>query len=104
MPIRRHGRGWEVRIQHGGRRLSKTVATRSDALHLEAVWRQRLNDTKAGRAPSYGLEEALHRWLTNEALNLKSYDDMRNKVALMYGQIKGKALHEVDQAADQVKS
>jgi integrase len=104
MPIRKHGNGWEVRIQHGGRRLSKTVATRSDAQHLEAVWRQRLNDTKAGRAPSYGLEEALHRWLTGEALALKSYEDLKSKVALMYDACKGRHLDEIVAAADQVKA
>lgn len=104
MPIRRHGRGWEVRIQHGGRRLSKTVATRSDALHLEAVLRQRLNDSRAGRAPTYGLEEALHRWLTGEALALKSYEDLKKKVALMYDQVQGRPLHEVVEAAEKVRS
>lgn len=104
MPIRRHGKGWEVRIQSGGRRLSKTVATRSDAQYLEARWRQRVNENRSGRFPTYGLEEALHRWLTGEALSLRSYDDLKSKVALMYPACQGLGFHEILSAADTVKS
>lgn len=100
MPIRRHGRGWEVRVQHAGRRVSKTVATRSDAYHLESKLRQRTNDSRAGRTPQYGLEEAFERWLTGEAASLKSPETAQSVTRAIYPQIQGRLLSEtVDVAA-----
>lgn len=104
MPIRRHGNGWEVRLQHAGRRLSRTVATRQDAQSLEARLRQRINDTRAGRAPAYTLEEAVHRWLTGEAKALRSHANLLNKTRLLYPFIKGRGLHELPDVAAEVKA
>ena len=101
MPIRRHGSGWEVRIQHGGRRYSKTVATRSDAQFLEARLRQRVNDTRVGRVPSYSIEEALTRWLTDEAPRLRS--DSRYLVKALLPHIHGKGLEHVVEVADALR-
>ena len=103
MPIRKHGAGWEVRIQHGGRRFSRTVATRSDAQYLEARLRQRLNDVRAGRIPTYSLEEAFARWLKGEAARLKSYRSTESVVRRVFPAIKGRALHEVIEAAAEVE-
>lgn len=103
MPIRKHGAGYEVRIQHGGRRYSKTLATRSDAQYLEAKLRQRVNDTRAGRVPSYSLEEALTRWLREEFPRLKSQQSHRSLVKALLPYIKGRGLHDVPEVAEDVK-
>lgn len=103
MPIRKHGAGWEVRIQHGGQRYSKTVATRSDAQYLEARLRQRVHDTRAGRVPSFTLEEALERWLREEFPRLKSQQSHRSLVKLLLPFCEGKALAEVVEVANEVR-
>lgn len=103
MPIRKHGTGWEVRIQHGGRRLSKSVATRADALVLEAKLRQRVNDAKAGRIPSYSLEEAFTRWLTGEASRLKSYESLQSVVRRVFDSIKDRPLTAIQEVAAEIE-
>ena len=104
MPIRKHGAGWEVRVQHGGRRYSKTVATRSDAQYLEARLRQRVNDTRVGRVSSYTLEEALARWLREELPRLKSQTTHRSLVRAILPVISGKSLLDVPAVADQIRT
>ena len=103
MPIRRHGNGWEVRLQHGGVRYSKTVATRSDAQYLEARLRQRVNDTRAGRHPSFTLEEALERWLREEFPRLKSHETHRSLIKHILPFTGGKALEQVVEVADLIR-
>lgn len=103
MPIRKHGRGWEVRLQHGGRRYSKTVATRSDAQYLEARLRQRVNDTRAGRVSSYSLEEALARWLREEFPRLKSQQSYRSLTKAVLPLAVGKGLGQVVEVADAIR-
>lgn len=103
MPIRRHGAGWEVRVQHGGRRYSKTVATRSDAIYLEAKLRQRVNDTRAGRTPSYSLEEGLERWLREEFPRLRAKNSYRSLVKTTLPFISGRSLEQVVDAADAIR-
>lgn len=71
MPVRRHGKTWEARVQFGGRRLSRSFANRRDAFEWERRTRGRLEDSRVGRTPGYSLEEALHRWLTGEAAVLR---------------------------------
>lgn len=104
MPIRRHGGGWEVRLQHGLRRISKTVASRSDAQYLEATLRRQINDTRAGRTPSYSLEQALGRWITDELPRLKSQTSHRSLVKAILPYIAGKSLHDVAKVADDIKA
>jgi len=103
MPIRRHGRGWEVRLQHGGRRFSRTVATRGDAQLLEAKLRQRVNDTRAGRTPTYSLEEAFLRWLNGEARTLKSRKTTESIVRRVFDSLKGRSLDEVVDVAREIE-
>lgn len=103
MPIRKHGNGYEVRVQFAGRRLSKTVATRTDALQLEAKLRTRINDSRAGRVPSYSLEEAFARWLTGEARDLKSLESVRSVIRRVFDQVKDRALEEGDEVARDIE-
>lgn len=102
MSIRPHGKGWEVRVQHGGDRPSRTFRTYRDAQDYERRLKQRLADHRVGRAPQYSLEEALGRWLTGEASGLRSHRNLVNKVRAMYPQVRGKRLEEVVTAADEV--
>ncbi len=103
MPIRRHGKGWEVRIQHGGRRLSQTVSTRADALYLEARLRQRISDTRVGRVPGYSLEEALERWAREEFPQLKSKKSHRSLVKAILPFAAGQPLSQVHEVAGKIK-
>lgn len=103
MPVRKRGNGWEARIQHGGRRFSRIVATRSDALYLEARWRQQTNDARAGRPARYTIEKAIHRWLTGEAQALRSHANLLNKVRMLYPHIKDRPLEDLSDAAEAVK-
>jgi len=103
MPIRRHGKGWEVRIQHGGRRYSKTVGTRSDAVYLEARLRQRVSDSRAGRVPSYTFEEALARWIREELPRLKSQKTYRSLIRAILPFSAGKSLSMVVDMADAIR-
>jgi integrase len=102
VPIRKHGAGWEVRIQHGGRRYSKTVATRSDALLVEARMRQQFNDSRAGRIPQYTFEEALRRWLNEEHPRLKSSHASLVKAILPHGT--GRLLSGVAAIAEAIRT
>lgn len=103
MSIRRHGRGWEVRIQHGGQPISKTLATRSDAAYFEATVKKRINDTRAGRIPTYTLEEAFVRWLSREARQLKSFDNHASIVRRIFSSIQKRPLHEIVEVAGAIE-
>lgn len=102
MPIRRHGSGYEVRIQQAGSRLSRSFRSRSDAAEFERRTRQRLEDHRVGRLPAYSLEEALDRWLGGEAKALRSFHNLQNKVRAIYPHIRGKPLTAIADAAEEV--
>lgn len=104
MPVRRHGPGWEARVQSAGRRLGKTFTSRRDAQEWEARFRARIADSRVGRAPRYALSEAVNRWLTADAKSLKSYDSLLEKVRVIYPHIQGRALHEVGEVAAAIKA
>lgn len=103
MPIRPHGKGWEVRVQHAGDRPSKTFRSFRDAQDYERKVRARVADHRVGRTPRYSLEEAIERWLDGEALMLKSHANLENKVKAMLPFIEGRAFHEVADVAEEVK-
>lgn len=102
MPIRKHGAGWEVRVQFGGARSSKSFGTYRDAQEYERRFKQRIEDHRVGRAPQYTLEEALARWLEGEAKSLRSHANLVNKVRAIYPQVKGRSLLEVADVAEEV--
>lgn len=104
MPVRRHGKTWEARVQFGGRRLSRSFEHRRDAFEWERRTRGRLEDHRVGRTPQYTLEEALHRWLTGEASTLKSHADLIKKVRTIYPFAKGQALTEIVDVAEALKA
>jgi integrase len=104
MPIRRHGKSWEVRIRSVKPEISRSFSRYRDAAEFERRALQRIEDSRVGRTPAYTLEEAVDRWLGNEAKALRSFDNLQNKVKALYPYIKGKVLSEVGAAADSLKA
>lgn len=104
MSIRPHGKGWEVRVQHTYGRPSKTFRNYRDAQEYERALKARINDHRVGRTPRYTLNEGLERWLSVEAKTLKSYDKLKKQVALLYIVTSGRALDEVVDVAEDIKT
>lgn len=102
MPIRPHGRGWEVRVQHAGGRPSRTFGAYKDAQEYERRLKQQIADHRVGRPQAHSLEQAVERWLDGEAKGLKSYKNLVDKVRAIYPQMKGKALTQVADVAEEV--
>jgi integrase len=102
MPIRKHGAGWEVRVQHAGGRISRSFGSYKDAQEFERRHKQRIADHRVGRAAQHSLEEAVERWLDGEAKQLRSYRSLEDKVRVMLPQIIGKPLEAVAEAAEEV--
>lgn len=103
MPIRRHGRGFEVRVQHVGRRISRTFGSYRDAQDFERRHRNRIADHRVGRTAQYSLEEAIERWLYGEAKLLRSHRHLENMVRVMLPHITGRKLAEIPEAAEAIK-
>jgi integrase len=103
MPIRRHGRGFEVRVQYLGRRISRSFESFRDAQDYERRHRNRIADHRVGRTAQYSLEEAIERWLYGEAKLLKSHRHLENMVRVMLPHITGRKLSEIPEAAEAVK-
>lgn len=102
MPIRRHGKGYEVRIQQAGRRISRSFGSYRDAAEFESRAKQRLRDRRVWRTARYTLEEALARWLTGEATTLRSHRSLLYKVRSISPQVQGRLLTEVADVAEAV--
>jgi integrase len=103
MPIRRHGKGFEVRIRSVKPEISRSFRRYRDAAEFERRTLQRLEDSRVGRTPTYTLEEAVDRWLGNEAKALQSFRNLQNKVRAIYPHIQGKRLDQLAEAAEDVK-
>ena len=103
MPVRKHGHSFQARIQIGGQRFGETFATKKDAAEWERLQRSRITDHQVGRTPDYTLNEALTRWLTNEAAQLESYENLKDKVRTMLQHTENRLLADVVGAADAVK-
>lgn len=104
MPIRKHGKGWEVRVQHAYGRASRSFGDYRDAQEYERTLLHRINDHRVGRIPRYSLAEALEKWLKVEAKSLQSYENLVDKTRLLYPFIKGRRLDEIAEVAEEVKA
>lgn len=102
MPIRRHGKGWEVRLRRVKPEISKSFRRYRDAAEFERRALQRIEDSRVGRSPAYTLEEAIDRWLGNEAKSLQSFDNLQNKVRAIYPHIRGRLLADLPAVAEKV--
>lgn len=79
MSVRRKGRGWEIRFQHAGSPVSRLVrGAKTDAQRIERELRTRLERGAPGLA-RHTIEDALIRWLENEARGLRSYENLKDK-------------------------
>lgn len=103
MSVRRHGRGWEVRIRSVKPEISRSFRNYRDATEFERRTKQRLEDRRVGRTPSHTLEEAIDRWLGNEAKALQSFGNLQNKVRALYPFIRGRSLDDLADVAEEVK-
>lgn len=104
MPIRKHRAGWQIRIQFGGRRVERTIGgTKADAKAYEARLRREFVENRVGPARSYTIEEALARWLKGEAMALKSYESLLDKVAQIRPFVARKPLDDVADAAQAIR-
>lgn len=104
MPIRKHRAGWQIRIQFGGRRVERTIGgTKADAKAFEARLRREFVETRVGPARSRTIEEALARWLKGEAMAMKSYESLLDKVAQIRRFVAGKPLDDIADAAQAIR-
>lgn len=63
MPIRAHGRGWQVRVQVRGRRIVQTVVgTKAQAKAVEARIRADIAANLAGQRAPHTFADAITRW------------------------------------------
>lgn len=107
MPVRKRGDRWHVRLQIGGQRIERSLgpaATKADALDFEAKLRKDFIDGRIGRAPARSVEDALVKWLQDEAANLKSYDNLLSKVRAIREDCKDTKLSDIVTVAEAVKA
>lgn len=104
MPIRPKGAGYEVRVQYAGRRYGRSFRSREQARRWEAQLRERLSDRELGRTPKITLDEAIGRWLEQDASGLKSRDSLVRKVRVILPYVGTMHLHEIPAAAELVKA
>jgi integrase len=107
VPIRKHGRRWQIRVSAGGgRRIERTLpvgATRRDALDAETALRRAQIDVAAGRAPQRLIDEALDRY-EQEAKHLKSYHhDLRYRIAILRSYTQKRWLGALSEVADTLR-
>lgn len=89
MAVRKRGGSWEVRLEIGGREISRSLgagSTKADARELETRIKRDVVDGKVGRAPKRTISEAIERWLDGEAKGHKDArgDDTRTRMWLEY--------------------
>lgn len=99
MPVRRRGASWQARIQHAGQRIERTFPSRALALEFERRTRARILDRRVGRPLTYGLAEALERWLREDAATLRSARDLENKARMLMPYCTGRTIEEIGDVA-----
>lgn len=102
MPIRRYRTGWEVRIQHQGKRVSRSFAVFRDAQEFERRYRSRVQDHRVGRTPRHTLSEAFGRWIDEELPRLKSQKWFKSLLTILLPFVKGRSLEEVPEVAEAI--
>ena len=106
MPVRKRGDTWYVRLQIVGQRIERSLgsaASKADALDYEAKIRKDVIAGKVGRAPDRSLEDAIVKWLTDEASQLKSKDTILSQIRAIRPSCAGKKLTDIVAVAEQIK-
>lgn len=109
MPVRKHGRRWQVRVTVArGERIERTLpagATRADARALEAALVRRSIEVASGRQPTRLIDEAINQWLASGATTLRSYkSDLRYRIEVLRGYTGGHALDDLPDVAERIKA
>ena len=106
MSVRKRGDIWHVRLQVGGQRIERSLgpsATKADALDYEAKIRQDIVSGKIGRSPARSLDDALAKWLSEEAASLRSVRTIYSQARAIRDECAGKKLSEIVDVAEAVK-
>lgn len=106
MPVRKRNGSWRVRIQHGGKRIERSLkapSTRQDALDYEAKIRSDFVAGRVGRSKKHTIEDALSRWLQGEASTLRSYKNLLTKVRQIVPFITDTPLTSIVDAGERIK-
>jgi integrase len=107
MSAYKRGDRWHVRFQVAGQHFSSTLGaagTRADAIAYEARIRADLLAGKLGKMPSRSVDDALAKWLENEASQLKSYANLLGKVRAVMEHTKGVPLQDIATVAQNIRS
>lgn len=106
MPLRKRGAVWEVSVTVSGQRVRKSAgrrATKEDAYQLEHQLRRQLLDSRAGKTPRISLSAAITRWLDGHNKTLRSAEHNESHVRALLPFIKGKAIRDAPEVAQQVR-
>lgn len=98
---------WNVRLQIGGQRIQRALgpaARKEDALQLEAQIRREALDDRIGKAPARSLDEALARWIRDDASGLKDHAGHIAKARAIRPHCAGRRLDQIVEAAESVKA
>lgn len=101
MPDKRNGR-WYTDIYIHGRRVRRSLGpkgTRKDAVALEAKLQQDALNSKVGRKPNRTFDDALLKWLKEDATQLKSYQNLLSKARQVRNYLSGTPLDQSHKAA-----
>lgn len=102
MPIRKHGRRWEVDVSVGGRRVRRSThpgATRGQARELERKLYDDLHRLRTGQTPRRQIDEAIEAWLFGEAETLRSHRKLLSHAKALVPFVTGVPLEEAPTAA-----
>ena len=101
MSIRKRGKAWVIDVQVEGERIRQTVrGARADALKEEARLRRQVAN---GTAVKHGIEEGLHKYLTEYAVHNKDYKGALSKARAIRSCIAGKSFDDITTVASAIK-
>lgn len=96
MGVRREGPGrWRIQVQRAGRRISTTARSAEEAREIEAALRRDHHLARIGQAPERSLEQAMIRWLDEEAAHLRSRRATESHARALVPWIQGRRLDEI---------
>lgn len=107
MSAYKRGDRWHVRFQVNGQHFSATLGatgTRADAIAYEARIRAALLAGKLGKIPERSVDDALAKWLEEEASQLKSYENLLGKVRAVMTHTAGVPLQDIATVAQNVRA